>query len=131
MEKVLRGRQRLELQNGSKNAQLWFLSILRWLRGGACARAACGFSFWILLLSDQGRRCANDCRVSDGVAMILCVICGGGVWFVESACQKKGMDTGTRSWVCRECVEWVEECQKSRRHGMLLERGSVAWCGAM
>ena len=52
--------------------------------------------------------------------MILCVICGGGVWFVESACQKKGMDTGTRSWVCRECVEWVEERQKSRRHGMLL-----------
>ena len=127
----MRGRQRLELQNGSKNAQLWFLSILRWLRGEAFARAACGFSFWILLLSDQRRRCAKDCRVSDGVAMILCVICGGGVWFVESACQKKGMDTGTRSWVCRECVEWVEESQKSRRHGMLLERGSAAGCGGV
>ena len=131
MEKILRGRQRLELQYGSKTAQLWFQSTLRWLRGEAFARAACGFNFWILVLSDQRRCCAVDWRVSDGVAMILCVICGGGVWFVVSACQKKGMDTGTCSWVCRECVEWVEECQKSRRHGMLLERGSVAWCGAM
>ena len=45
--------------------------------------------------------------MSDGVAMILYVICGEGVWFVESACQKKGMDTGTRSWVCRECVDVI------------------------
>ena len=45
--------------------------------------------------------------MSDGVAMILYVICGEGVWVVESACQKKGMDTGTRSWVCRECVDVI------------------------
>ena len=131
MEKVLRGRRRLELQNGSKNAQLWFLSILRWLRGGACARAACGFSFWILLLSDQGRRCAKDCRVSDGVAMTLCVIRGGGVWLVEFACQKKGMGTGTCCSVCKVCVEWVDESKKGRKDGMLLERASAAGCAAV
>ena len=105
------------------------MGIPRRLLGEAFARAACGF--WILALSDKRRCCAVDRRVSDGVAMILCVICGGGVWLVESASQKKGMGTGTRSWVCRECVEWVEERQKSRRHGMLLERGSVAWCGGV
>ena len=129
MEKVLRGRQRLELQNGSKTAQLWFVGIPRWLFGEGFARAARGF--WMLVLSNKRRCCAVDRRVSDGVAMILCVICGGGVWFVEFAYQKKGMGAVTCSWVCRECVAWVEESQKSRRHGMLLERGRVAWCGAV
>ena len=53
VEKVLRGRQRLELQNGSKTAQLWFVGIPRWLFGEAFARVACGLSFWILLASHQ------------------------------------------------------------------------------
>ena len=101
-----------------------------WVDGQPCARDACGFSFWILLASGQRRCYAVDWRVSDGVAMILCVICGESVWFVLSAC-KKGMDTWTtRSLVFREYVVWVEESQKGRNL-MLLERGSVAGCGGV
>ena len=95
------------MKNGSKNAQLCFLRVPSCLRKQAIAGDACGFSFWILLARDQRRCHAEHWRVSDGVAMILYVICGEGVWFVESACQKKGMDTGIRSWVCRECVDVI------------------------
>ena len=56
MEKLLRGRQRLELQNGSKTAQLWFLGISVRVVVEAFARVACGFSFWVLLASAR-RRC--------------------------------------------------------------------------
>ena len=65
--------------------------------------------------------------MSDGVVMRLCVICGEGVWLVESACQKKGMGTGTRSWVCRECVAWVGESQKAWNVVVAWERRRVRW----
>ena len=56
VEKVLRGRQRLELQNGSKSGQLWFLGISVRVVVEAFARVACGFSFGVLLASAR-RRC--------------------------------------------------------------------------